>query len=65
MKSKQFSKFKRLRAKTRCVQKEVEWIKGSRRRHIRRAVKSILKATHTQENVEKIQYVNDGSWRIV
>lgn len=63
MTSKSFNKSKRLRSKSKCVQKEIRFIKQSRARTIRRRVRSLLK--HQPSNVGHVRYINDGSWKIV
>lgn len=63
MTSQCFRKSKRLRAKTKCVQNEVRFIKQSRCRKMRRNIRMMLKSPNTCTT--SIRYLNDGSWKIV
>ena len=65
MKSKSFSKAKRVRFKTKNLANEVRYIKKQRIRKDRRLNRSILKLSHNQDSIKNIILRNDGNREVI
>ena len=65
MKSKSFSKAKRVRFKTKNLANEVRYIKKQRIRKDRRLNRSILKLSHNQDSIKNIILRNDGNGEVI
>lgn len=65
MKSKSFSKAKRVRFKTKNLANEVRYIKKQRIRKDRRLNKIILKCSHNQDSIKNIILRNDGNREVI
>jgi hypothetical protein len=65
MKSKSFSKAKRVRFKTKNLANEVRYIKKQRIRKDRRLNRLILKLSHNQDSIKNIILRNDGNREVI
>lgn len=65
MKSKSFSKAKRVRFKTKNLANKVRYIKKQRIRKDRRLNRSILKLSHNQDSIKNIILRNDGNREVI
>ena len=64
MKSKSFSRSKRLRYPN-SLRKDLKFIKKSRIRNDRRSIRQILKFDPNLENLPQTIRINKGAWQIV
>ena len=64
MKSKSFSRSKRLRYPN-SLRKDLKFIKKSRIRNDRRSIRQILKFDSNLENLPQTIRINNGAWQIV
>ena len=64
MKSKSFSRSKRLRYPN-SLRKDLKFIKKSRIRNDRRSIRQILKLDPNRENLPQTIRINNGAWQIV
>ena len=65
MKSKSFSKAKRVRFKTKNLANEVRYIKKQRIRKDRRLNRFLLKLSHNQDSIKNIILRNDGNREVI